>query len=375
LRRAGLDVLVREQAPDDARAGHGIQISPNASRVLIELGLDQSLRTIGSIPEALVARRWRDGKVIFSTPMGSHGTTRYGAPYYHMHRADLIEVLLHAVGSGAIRKGARCVGIEQRAEDVLVSFADGTTEVGDIVIGADGVHSVVRESVAGPALKRRARCFAWRGTVSTARLAGVKIAREAAVFWGPGRHFVYYLISGGHTVNFVAVTPQTDGSAAWIEEGKKEDLEAEFRGWCAPIGAILEGAGDISRWMLYDSPPLCSWYVGRVTLLGDAAHPMLPFQAQGAAQAIEDAWVLGRCLDRHGRSVAAALEEYERLRRPRATRVQRASRRNQWLFHVGSPLAMAARDALFGAAARLRPQTLMRALDWIYGYDVIKASG
>lgn len=368
LRRAGMEATVFEQAVSLQRVGAGIQLSPNATRILERLGLGEQLRAIGRRPRALVTKDWRSGQTIFAIPMGERSLEAYGAPYYHVHRADLMAMLVEAAGPDTLRLGLRCTGLAQSG-GVQASFPDGTVTSGQVLIGADGIHSFIRQDTFGRDEPRFSGCVAWRGTVPIDRLEGVEAAPDATVWWGPGRHFVHYRISGGREVNFVAVVPAAQGEESWLTEGSRDELLEEFQGWHPAVRHIIEAAERHHRSALYDRAPLPRWVRGNVALLGDAAHAMLPFQAQGAAQGIEDAMALCRCLAQYLDNPGNALLLYERLRRPRASRVQRASRANGRLFHLAPPLA-GARDAIFRATARFAPSALARGQDWLYGYDV-----
>jgi salicylate hydroxylase len=370
LRRAGFEPLVFEQAQALQPVGAGIQLSPNATRALIQLGCGNDLRASASSPQALEARSWRSGRRIFSTPLGERCVAEYGAPYYHIHRADLHAVLLRALGPDGLRLSARCTGFVEEDEGVRVDFEDGSHERGDLLIGADGIRSVTREAAFGPEQPRFSGNVAFRAVIPASQLEHLPLERNTTAWWGPGRHFVHYFISGGSQLNCIAVVPsQAWRVESWSTEGTREELLAEFEGWHPLIQAVIGATGRVFKWALYDRDPLPRWSLGRFTLLGDAAHPMLPFQAQGAAQAIEDAVVLAGCLSRHAEQPRVALELYERIRGPRTRRVQEVSRSNAELFHLSRSSKVLWRDARLRLLERHWPEKLAQRMDWLFAHD------
>lgn len=375
LRRAGFDPLVCEQTSKILPVGAGIQISPNAARLLIGLGLGDALSRVCLIPTALETKDWRSGRTIFSIPMGPRSIDAYGAPYWHVHRADLHAILLHAVGSEGIRLGVRCTDFTQEENGVRVDVDGGGSVHGDVLIGADGIHSVVRTIAFGPERPRFSGNMAFRGLIPAAKAHALGIERKATVWWGPGKHVVHYFVSSGEQLNFVAVVPaSTWREESWLIEGTRDEVVADLKGWHPTVQALIGGLDRVHKQALYDRDPLARWSQGRVTLLGDAAHAMLPFQAQGAAQAIEDALVLTRCLSKNAADPKAALLDYERIRLPRTSRVQEVSRRNEKLFHLRPGALALARDTAFRAVARFRPQALTGAMDWLFEHDALAES-
>jgi salicylate hydroxylase len=370
LRRAGIDATVYEQAGEFREVGAGIVITPNAVRLLHRVGLAGTLAVRGVRLEAsFEMRRWEDGEVLFANKIGVQSTDRYGELTYVIHRADLHRMLHRALPRHALVGSRRCIGVDEADDGVRVWFADGTgtrrMTVADAVIGADGMHSVVRDFVAG------ARPAVFLGLCGYRCLVPVEEAPEMAarpvqtIWLGPGRHLVHYPVSAGRLVNIAAWVPAGDWSVeSWSAEGSVVDLAEEFADWDGRVRELIKAASETSRWALYDREPLDGWSRGRVGLLGDAAHPMTPFMAQGANQAIEDAAVLALCMrDAAVSDIPAALALYGRIRSPRASRVQRLSRERMGHNHLPDGDEQQRRDAEFAVRDPLSD------LGWLYAYD------
>jgi salicylate hydroxylase len=326
------DVTLYERSGVLSEIGAGIQISPNGSRILHELGLGAALGAVAVRPRTGDMRRWQDWSLLSSSPLGDDVIDEYGVPYYHVHRADLLRVLSDAVPPRQVALGRRLVGLEPAPDGtVTLRFAEGEAAVADVVIGADGIHSVVREALLGPEAPRYSGNSAWRGMVPAERVTDLELPVASTVVMGPGRHFVYYFVAAGRFVNWVGVAPsETWTLESWTAPGLVEEALADYDGWNHVTRRLItevgRASGDVYRWALYDRDPLPTWGDGAVTLLGDAAHPMLPFMAQGACQAIEDGAVLAACL----RAIAdpvPALRRYEDLRRERTATVTSSWRR------------------------------------------------
>jgi salicylate hydroxylase len=368
LQRAGFEVQVFEQAAELREVGAGIQISPNASRILHRLGLEQPMRRMGVRPHAIVIRRWDDGRELARQPLADACERTFGAPYYNFHRADLLDLLSAAVPHGVIQMDHRCVGLTQHADRVEVQFHNSAVADADLVVGADGIHSTVRNAIIGPESPRFSGHVAYRGLVPADRMAHLGVEMAANVWWGPDHHFVHYYVGAGARYhNWVALTPGEWRVESWTARGQVADALKEFEGWHPQIRAIISAVETTNRWALYDRDPLPRWTVGRVTLMGDAAHPMLPYMAQGAVQSIEDAAVLAKCLEHAGaHDVGAALIRYEQTRKPRASQCQDGSRRNAVIFHLADGEEQRSRDAnLASSATAPLPQNA-----WLYGHDV-----
>ena len=374
LARVGFAATVFERASEFGEVGAGIQLSPNASRVLHHLGLAPRLAALGFLPEGTEFRHWRSGRLIAHAPFGAAAIDAYGFPYYHIHRGDLLRILVDAAQATpriTLRSDATVTGFAQTGRQVRLTLQETDAEVvhaGDVLVGADGIHSTVRAGMFGAEAPTFTGNVAWRALVPAERLPADVAPPVASVWWGPRRHFVHYRVRGGALVNCVCVVEKSGWEReGWLERGERHELKGDFAGWHRNIQTLIDcmDADSLYRWALCDRQPLPHWSDGAATLLGDACHPMLPFMAQGAAAAIEDAAVLAACL--HGASdIPAALRRYEGLRRGRVTAMQRQSRRNGRLFHL-SGLAAWARNR--GARRG------MRSMDGIYGYDALQAVG
>ena len=365
LARAGHNVQVFEQTDESVATGAGIQVSPNAARVLHHLGLQDALMTKGFLPKATQMRSWRSGRVISETTLGDVALERYGAPYYHIHRADLMDMLVSAVSAEPtirLNVSSRITNFSQDATGVRLVAGEHKHQV-DLLIGADGIHSSVRACLWGDQQADFTGNVAWRMLVPVNRLPEGLIAPNATVWWGPGKHFVHYLVKGGDYVNCVCVVEKAEWQAeSWVAAGSMSELQADFAGWHDTIQQLLDQTDDgtLFKWGLFDRAPMRTWGIDRVSLLGDACHPTLPFMAQGAAMAIEDAAVLANCFS-NGADVVAALRRYEDLRKARTAGVQRGSRRNATVFHL-SGLKAWLRDRAASKAGK-------HSMDRLYRYD------
>lgn len=371
LRRAGLDATVYEQAPELRDVGAGIVVSPNMVRPLQQLGLAGKLEDFAvRLEAAWEFRRWQDGRVLSVQPMGEECKRLFGAHCFVAHRADLLALLRNALPGDLLRLDHRCIEVSQDEVEASLTFAgtsgQKTQITADVVIAADGIHSAVRDKIEPSIDARFSGLCAFRCLVPAAQAPEMAHRPVQTLWLGPNRHFVHYPISGGRLVNVVAIVPAGDWrTESWTADGEIADMAREFKGWDQRVLQLIGSATDTKRWAMYDRTPLERWTAGRVTLLGDAAHAMLPFFAQGAAQAIEDAAALAACLrnaDAH--SAAAALLRYEEIRRPRASQVQLLSRGREIRNHLPDGPEQRQRDADFANGDPLRQSA------WLYGYDL-----
>ena len=366
---AGMDVQIFEQASKISEVGAGIQISPNGTRILQHLGLDKDLKKHSFHPHSLDMRIGKTGKTVFSIPI-LEAQKKYGAPYYHIHRSDLLSVLLKAVQNRADCKvflNHKLTSVHDDELGVGLNFETGENYVGDIVIGADGIHSVVRDSILEKDNARFTGNVAWRAVIPSSDELKEIIPPCATVWTGNRRHAVTYYLRNGDLINFVGIVEQDD----WIEEswslvGDISELRREFDGFCHPVQVVLENVKTCFKWALHDREPLNRWSNGRKVVLGDAAHPMLPFLAQGAVMAIEDAQTLALCLVEN--PLQEALIKFEKQRKPRTIKVQSAARSNMKLFHHGTTFSQLMHYGPIMLAAAIVPQFIQSRQDWLYGY-------
>jgi 6-hydroxynicotinate 3-monooxygenase len=333
LRRVGIDITVYEQATQFTRLGAGIQIGCNAMKVLRELGLEQRLRRQSFYPRSWNNRDWRTGEVKFDMIFGETAEQKFGAPYLLAHRGDLHAALASAVPDECIKLSHKLIDLDETKDGVRLIFANGATAVADAVIGADGVHSAVRNMLFGAAPLNFTGRIAYRTTFPAALLNGKRID-DCTKWWGEDRHIVIYYVKPDRSeVYFVTSQPEPDFKIeSWSAKGDVKELRRAFEGFDRQVENVLAACPDVHKWALVDRDSLERWAQGNVTLLGDACHPMTPYMAQGAAMAIEDAAVLSRCLDGVERDgVAHAFQRFEATRKERTTRVQRTSRTNTWL--------------------------------------------
>lgn len=367
LRRAGLDVSLFEQTVAQREVGAGIQISPNASRLLGRYGLGDAMAHVAVRPSAIVFRRWQDGRVLGREELGDAIERQYGAPYYHFHRADLINLLAEAFGRGNIVLGRRLVDIEQDESGVTAHFGDGTSARGDLLIGADGIHSRTREQLFGEEKPRFSGQIAYRGLAPAERVAHLGLPLDVTNWVGPGGHFIHYYVSAGRFLNFVAVSEEASWTREqWSDRGSISDALGKYEGWHPQIATILTAVDETFKWALFDRNPLPEWTRGRVALLGDACHPMLPFMAQGAAQAIEDGATLAACLKNNAFDVPAAFQAYVSSRKPRTTMLQAGSQANSKSYHLHDGPEQHQRDQAYASVGlRGSPEAMNR----LYGHD------
>lgn len=379
LHRHGFDVQIFERHSTLEEVGAGIQIGPNGCKVLRKLGLLEQVQHLAFVPQAADMRLGDTGRVIFSLPLAKQCEQRYGAPYLNIHRADLQNVLTHAVQQQmphALQLGYELKDLRQDPQQVHLAFVNGHHVSTDLVIGADGVRSKVRQQVFNIEDGHFTGMAAWRMTIPSERLAKHLIPPKATVWVGAGKHLVTYYVRGGQLVNVVGVVEQSSWPYdEWICQGSKQDLLNDYQGWHSIIQQLLQAGDDTEfyQWALREIKPLDSWSLGRVSLLGDACHAMLPFMAQGAVMAIEDAWVLAQQLKQHTPpQFSKALATYEQLRKGRTSKVQATARRNGQLYHQSSRVGQGVFYSPLWLASRFMPDFFAKQLDWLFAEDVTR---
>ncbi len=373
LARRGARVTVVEQAPELVEVGAGLQITPNGTAVLAALGLGDRVARIGVSLEAVELREHHAGNLVLRLNMtqAQHGNDN---PYLLVHRADLVEMLAQAARRHGVAMilGKRVTGVAIGFDQATLPFEDGSQRNCRILVGADGIHSVTRQAVAGAREPRFTGQVAWRATVEARHVPIHDMPRVATVYMGPRRHLVTYPLREGRMINIVAVEER----AKWVAEGWNHlddpaNLRRAFSGFPADIRRLLGLCENVHLWGLFAHPVAERWYRGTTAILGDAAHPTLPFLAQGANMAIEDAWVLAEELDRND-EIEPALVTYQKRRRKRARRIVRAATDNTRIYHMSSPLLRGAAHAAMRVAGQLTPEMMLRRYDWLYGMDVTR---
>ncbi len=337
LLRSGCEVDVYEQAPELREVGAGLQLSANGSRVFYELGLADELKAISCEAAGKEIRLWNTGETWKLFDLGAVSIERYGYPYFTLYRPDLIESLARAVRrekADAIHLGTKCTGFNQDSHHVEIDLANGLSVTADALIGADGVHSQVRQGLFGADQPAFTGIIAWRGVIPMERLPG-HMARMVGTNWvGPGGHVIHYPLRGGKLMNFVGALERADWQVeSWSARGTTRELAADYAGWHEDVHTLISNIPQPHKWALMTRPPLERWTVGRVSLLGDACHSMVPFLAQGAVMAIEDGFILARCIQACGPDMESALLQYENARRDRTRRAVEGSAANIQRFH------------------------------------------
>ena len=371
--RQGHEVEVYEQASELKEVGAGVQLSANGTRVLYALGVGEELKSLSCEATGKEIRLWNTGETWKLFDLGKVSIERYGFPYFTVYRPDLLDVLARAVRrlkADAIHLGRKCVGFTQTDGEVRLDLEDGTTATGDALIGADGVHSPIRQTLFGADKPQFSGIIAWRGIIPMERLPA-RMERRVGVNWvGPGGHVVHYPLRGGAVLNFVGALERTDWQIeSWSARGTTEELAADYRGWHEDIQTLIHNIPVPHKWALMVRPPMPRWTVGRVTLLGDACHSMVPFLAQGAVMAMEDGLILARALTELDGDVASRLARYEEARRERTRRAVEGSADNIARFHdraladpVGARQYVEREWAGHNVASRY---------EWLFRYDAL----
>lgn len=350
LLKRGCDVTIFEQAGAFSRVGAGIQQSPNVMKVHRGLGIEKRLRETAFAPKTSLNRDAVTGATTNEFPLGREAEERYGAPFLAMHRGDLHEALADLVPTSKLRLGYKLKSIEQDGSKVTLGFENGERADVDAVVAADGVHSLVRDYVSGPEQPKFTGRVAYRTTFPVSLLRGLDLGPSRTKWWGADRHIViYYTTAARDEVYFTTSTPEKADwmtRESWSTKGDLEELKEAFKTFHPDVRATIAASPEVHKWGIFERDPLPNWTKGRITLLGDACHPMTPYMASGAAMALEDAVILARALESfEGQSVERAFQAYEATRKPRTSAVQAGSGANTWMRNATNP-------------------------DWLYGHDV-----
>lgn len=372
LLKQGFQVRILEQAEQLKELGAGIQLSPNCNHVLFKLGLEQELMKLASEPEGKIVRLWNTGQTWNLFDLGSVSRKLYGYPYLTAHRADLHSVLAEGVrreDPAAIVLGAKLVDFDRRGDTVIARTEDGRSFEADVLIGADGVHSVVRGLLFGADQPRFSGLMAWRGVIEAKDLPP-QLQRPLGVNWvGPGAHVIHYPLRANQLVNFVAAVERSDWQVeSWTQRGTTEECLADLAGWHDDVHTLIRAIDTPYKWALMVRAPMTRWSDGNVSLLGDACHPTLPFLAQGAAMAIEDGYILARALSQYGDDPANALRHYEDARKDRTARMVEGANANAGRFHnkeLASP-----EGASKYVDREWQEERVKERYEWLFTYDV-----
>jgi salicylate hydroxylase/6-hydroxynicotinate 3-monooxygenase len=351
LKRAGHEVQVYEQARAFGRVGAGIQMTPNPMKVLRRLGVEERLKRVAYRSEVRLSREWDTGEITSELPLGEEVERKYGAPFLYLHRAELLAAIESTVPPEIVHFERKLVGLDRNGGQVSLAFSDGSRVRADAVIGADGVHSVVRGALFGPEKPRFSGRVAYRSLFPVSRLGDFRVNPLHTKWWGPDRHVViYYVTAARDLIYFVTSVPESADwmtPESWSAKGDVTELRKAYAGFHPEVRAVLDACPDANKWALLVRDPMPRWTEGNITLLGDACHPMTPYMAQGAASALEDAAVLERCLEAVD-DVERAFQLYEETRKPRTSAMQVTSGANTWLRNDADP-------------------------GWVYGYDACTA--
>jgi len=367
LLQKGFEVTVHEAAPELKEIGAGVALGPNAMKALRHLGLEQKVRDVAFEGEYQTLRNWK-GDIISRTPRDL--SNRYGASGCSVHRADLLDVLGAALPQEMLNLAQRCTGVENHGDTAVAKFTDGSEVEADVIIGADGIHSKVKDSLFGPDKPRFTGKICYRCLVPTDSIPGGLYEGVGATWLGPHGTIVVYKVRRGDLVNVVChYDDDSWREESWIREVPKQEVLNVYKDWHESLLRLFSASDVHYKWALHDREPLDHWTVGRVTLLGDACHPMLPYLGQGACQAMEDGVVLARALDAMPDNLNAALKLYERARLPRANRVVLAARARGVDNHLVSPIAAFKRDTLIAIKKRIGKDPSGRSSAWIPDYD------
>jgi salicylate hydroxylase len=371
LLKRGIDVQVYEQSNQLKEVGAGIQISSNGTRVLFALGLAAALGKVQVRPERRELRHWSTGETWNWFDLGDKSIERFGTPHLMLHRGDLHGLLagtVRSLKSDAITLNKRCVSVTSHAGHAEATFDDGSAIKAPYVIGADGIHSSVRVCLFGPSKPVFTGCIAWRGLIPMEKLPP-RLARMVGMNWlGPHGNVLNYPVRRGEIMNFVSMSERDDWQVeSWSTVGTREELRNDFRDWHADVQLMIDQIETPYKWAMMIREPMAAWSKGRVTLLGDACHPTLPFLGQGGVMSIEDAYVVAACLDKYFGEPGVAFARYEDIRRERTSMVVRKASENKASAFAPN---LADTDRIADEVAREWQQIRLRErMDWLYNYD------
>ena len=373
--KMGCDVDVYEQAHELKEVGAGLQLSANGTRVFYALGVGEALKALSCEATGKEIRLWNTGETWKLFDLGKVSVERYGFPYFTVYRPDLLSALAAAVRRekpDAIHLGVQCVGFTQDEACATLKFEQGEAK-GDLLVGADGVHSRIRQGLFGPDKPQFSGIIAWRGIVPMESLPR-HMARMVGVNWiGPGGHVVHYPLRAGRMMNFVGALERADWQVeSWSARGTTAELAADFKGWHEDVHALIRNIPVPYKWALMVRPPMERWTVGRVTLVGDACHSMVPFLAQGAVMAIEDGYILARALSEGSGDIPERLLRYENARRERTRRAVEGSTANISRFH--NPALADPVKAREYVDREWAGQNVAERYEWLFRYNVTTAA-
>lgn len=376
LAKRGIDVTVIEQAQELKEVGAGVQLSPNCNHALFALGLEDEVMAIACETTGKEVRLWNTGQTWPLFDLGAVSRERYGYPYLTAHRAHLHDALargLRKIKPDAIVLGAKVATVDADGSRPTVVTVDGRRFTGDVVIGADGVHSVVRKQLFGADDPQFSGVIAWRGVIEAHTLPK-HLQEPKAINWvGPGAHVIHYPLERGRLINFVgAVEKQGWAVESWTERGTVEEALADYKGWHEDVHTLIRATGAPHKWAMMVRDPMPEWTRGHVTLLGDACHPTLPMLASGAAMAIEDGFIIARALQAYGDDIPEALARYEAARKDRTTRVVLGSIANTKRFH--NPALAHAQGAADYVSREWTEERVKERYEWLFEYDVEKVA-
>jgi len=374
LSKLGMEPVLLEQAEAFTDVGAGIQLSPNGVRVLDHLGIGTALQRFCTEPDFHKYSVWDTGELLLRTALSPKVRDTYGFAYYHAYRPDLIDALTEQLNEAHLQLGKTVTEVGQNNDGAWARCADGSEYQADVLIGADGIHSLVREQIFRPDPPRPSGYVTWRGVVDAERIEHLEIPVSAYVDMGPRLSFVYYYVSSGTRLNWLALGKAKDTKReSWSQTTSKEEVIDAFDGWYERPRQVIEATAQPFVTALYDREPLERWVQGRIAVMGDAAHAMLPYHAQGAVQSIEDAWVLARTLSLHDEPTKA-LQRFQTLRYDRANLMVAQSRSAERWYHLDDPEEVSARNARFRANNERFGGDFSPQQHWLYSYDAEAAA-